>query len=274
MASAGVAAQRAAGPELAELLARVGRRVGGYYERARTIVCTERVLIEALGSDLLPLGLGRRLVYELHVEWDPPAPGEVAGDAKVVRRLVSVNGRTPRPGEEPGCIDPTPVAPEPLAMFLPALRDRYAFTWEATSRTEGRASVVLEYRDASPTLPEIIWKGDCVTINVPSQTRGRAWVDAETGDVLRVDERFAGLFDVPVPREHQLKGAFRSMTIERNDTSVRYRTVTFSDPDEEMLLPSRSDTLSIIRNSGTPRVRVTQTFSDYRRFTTGSRIVR
>lgn len=274
MASAAVAGQRAAGPELAELLARVGTRVGGYYERARTIVCTERVLIEALGSDLLPLGLGRRLVYELRVEWEPPASGQVAGDATVVRRLVSVNGRPPRPGEEPGCIDPTPVAPEPLAMFLPALRDRYAFTLAGTGRTDGRASVVLEYRDASATLPDITWKGDCVTVNVPSQTRGRAWVDAETGDVLRVDERIAGMFDVPVPREHQLNGASRLMTIERNDTSIRYRTVAFSDPDEEMLLPSTMDTLSIIRNAGSPRLRVTQRFSDYRRFTTGSRIVR
>ena len=188
--------------------------------------------------------------------------------------LPWVNARPPKPGDGPGCIDPWPVAPGPLAIFLPALRDRYAFSRDGTGRADGRATVVLEYRDATSTLPDITWTGECVSINVPSKTLGRVWVDAETGDVLRIDERFAGLFDVPVPLEHQLNGAPRTMTIERNDTSIRYRTVTFSDPDEMMLLPSTMDTLSIVRNAGSPRLRVTQTFSDYRRFTTGSRIVR
>ena len=122
--------------------------------------------------------------------------------------------------------------------------------------------------------PEITWKGECVTINVPAKTLGRAWVDVETGDVLRLDERFAGLFDVPIPWEFQARGAARTMIIERNDTSIRYQNVRFSDPDETVVLPSTIDTLSVVRNAGTPRLRVTQTFSDYARFTTDSRIVR
>ena len=63
------------------------------------------------------------------------------------------------------------------------------------------------------------------------------------------------------------------MTIERYDTSVRYRRVMFSDPDETLLLPSSIETLSIVRNGGTPRLRTTQTFSDYKRFVANSRIV-
>jgi hypothetical protein len=49
--------------------------------------------------------------------------------------------------------------------------------------------------------------------------------------------------------------------------------VTFSDPDETLLLPSSIETLSIVRNGGTPRMRTTQTFSGYKRFVTNSRIV-
>src|SRR5262245_52009885 len=96
------AAQRAGDIDLLdEALARTGRRVEEYYARARTIVATERVLIQPLSADLLSTGLGRRLVYELRVEWEPPLSGEPAGTASVVRRLLSVNGRPPEPGAEP-----------------------------------------------------------------------------------------------------------------------------------------------------------------------------
>lgn len=273
--STAAAAQQAVGnANLTETIARVGRRVEAYYARARTIICTERVLIQALRADLMPDGAGRRLEYELRVEWQPPGAGLPAGHAQVVRRLLSVNGRPPSPKVDPVCFDPTPVSPEPLAVFLPALRNQYAFSLTGTARTNGRPSVQLDYRDAMAKLPEIAWKGDCVTVSVPAKTVGRAWVDVDTGDVLRLDERFAGLFEIPSPRERQEHGAPAAMVIERNDTSIRYRTVRFSDPDETLLLPSSMDTLSIVRNAGTPRVRTTQAFTDYKRFTTGSRIVR
>ena len=273
--SIAVAAQSTGGgADLATTLARVGRQVEDYYARARTIVCTEHVLLRPLRSDLTSDDRGRRLVYELRVEWEPPAAGETAGGAQIVRQLRSVNGRSPRPQDEPGCTDPRPVSPEPLTIFLRSRRDQYSFSWAGRGRTNGRATVRLEYKDASSKPPEVSWQGECVTIDVPANTRGRAWVDAETGDVLRLDESFVGLFDIPVPQEHQRRGGPRSMTIERADTSIRYREVKFSDPDETMLLPATIDTLLIIRNAGTPRLRMTQTFSAYKRFTTGSRIVR
>jgi hypothetical protein len=268
------AAAQTGGVELAETLDRTARRVENYYARARTLVSTEHVLIQPLGTDLLATGLGRRLVYELRVEWEPPAAGQSEGDAQVVRRLLTVNGRATGSSGDLGCIDPAPVSPEPLGIFRAAVRHRYAFAWVGSSNTDGRASVMLDYRHAMPADPEVVWKDECVTINVPAKTLGRAWLDVETGDILRLDERFDGQFDVPVPWEHQRHGAPASMTIVRNDTSIRYRQFAFSDPDETLLLPASIDTVSIVRNSGSPRLRVTQTFSNYRRFTTDSRVVR
>jgi hypothetical protein len=267
------AAQRTTGGELERTLALAGRQVEAYYARARTLLATERVLIQPVGSDLLPEGLGRRLVYELRLEWEPPAAGEPAGRAQIVRQLLSVNGSAPGPGSDPGCIDPTSVSPEPLAVFLPGMREKYEFTADGADTVDGRAAVRVNYREASPDPAEITWKDECVTINVPARTLGRAWIDASTGDVLRLDERFEGRFDVPVPWEHQRHGSPNLMTIERNDVSIRYRRVAFTNPDETLLLPSTIDTVSIVRNAGSPRVRVTQTFSEYRRFTTDSRIV-
>jgi hypothetical protein len=49
--------------------------------------------------------------------------------------------------------------------------------------------------------------------------------------------------------------------------------ITFADPDETLTLPISVDSLTVVRNAGTPRVRKTQRFSNYRRFITGGRIV-
>jgi hypothetical protein len=275
VAPAALLAQSASsGGGLEATLARVSRRVEAYYATARTVLCTDRVLLLSLRSDLTPRDRGRELVYELRVQWEPPAAGEAAGDAQIVRRLLSVDGRPARPGDEPGCTDPKPVSLEPLAMFLGGQRDRYVFSWAGAGREDDRDAVLLDYRSARPTPPAIKWQGDCVTVDVPAKTRGRAWIDAETGDVLRLDEHLVGLFDIPVPRAHQERGSPAVMTIERSDTSIRYQPVTFSNPDETLLLPSSVDTLSIVRNAGTPRLRMIETFSDYERFVTGGRIIR
>ena len=58
---------------------------------------------------------------------------------------------------------------------------------------------------------------------------------------------------------------------ERADTTIEYKRFAFVDPDETLLLPARVESITFIRNSGVPRVRVIRTFTDYRRFlTTGT----
>ena len=77
------------------------------------------------------------------------------------------------------------------------------------------------------------------------------------------------MVDIPVPVAQQRRGAPRFMTVERADTSIQYAPVAFVDPDETLMLPSRIDSLVVVRNSGSPRPRITQSFRDYRRFVTG-----
>jgi hypothetical protein len=55
--------------------------------------------------------------------------------------------------------------------------------------------------------------------------------------------------------------------------SIRYKPVAFADPDETLLLPASIDSVTVIRNSGVPRLRTTQTFANYRRYVTGGRLV-
>jgi hypothetical protein len=267
------AAVAAAGQSVlpASMLERIGAYVEQYYARAQSVLAIESVTLQPLARDFGVDGFARRLVYELRIEWNPEADG---AEPNVVRTLVSVNGRPPRPGDEPRCTDPRGVSPEPLAPLLPGRRANYVFTPAGRSDVRGRAAVMLDYRSVRAEPPTVEWRDECATIDLPGRTRGRIWADAESAEILRVDEHLVGLVDIPVPLAQQRRGAARFMTLERADMSIEYRRVAFADPDETLMLPARIDSLVIIRNSGSPRLRITQQFSDYRRFVTGSRIVR
>jgi hypothetical protein len=212
-------------------------------------------------------------VYELRISWEPAAEGGVP-KASVHRELLTIGGRPPRPGQEPGCTDPRAVSPEPLAMFLPERRHEFAFAWAGTSRVNNRPTVTLSYRPATAAPPAVTWQDDCVSVDLPGMTRGRAWADAETGEILRLDESLTRTFEFPVPRELQRRnGAPPTLAVERADTSIRYRPVTFSDPDETVVLPASVESLTVFRRTGQPRLRTTQVFTEYRRFLTEGRIV-
>ena len=259
--------------DLRETLERIGEHVAQYYARARSIVCVETVVLQPLTSTFSFDGPGRELKYELRVEWDPAA-GDRFAEATVVRQLLTVGGRPPRPKDTPGCMDPKPVSPESLALLLPGRRDDYTFTWAGTGRTDGRPTVMLDYKAIGSKPPSVVWHDDCVTVDLPGRSRGRVWIDAGTDEVVRLDERLTGMFDFEVPREHTLPGGPAWMTIERADSSVKYRPVVFHDPDETLMLPASIVSTTVVRNAGVPSLRTTQTFAGYRRFVTGGRVVK
>ena len=70
-------------------------------------------------------------------------------------------------------------------------------------------------------------------------------------------------------RRHHLAGW---VVIVRDDVTIRYKTVAFSDPDEVLLVPESIDSLIVIRG-GLASTRRNQTFSDYKRFVTGGRVL-
>ena len=82
------------------------------------------VRLQSLGTDLLSdASPSRQLDYDLRVEWEPATDGDVP-EANVRRQLVKVNGRAPREKDEPGCMDPRAVSPEPLSMSSKKNRHR------------------------------------------------------------------------------------------------------------------------------------------------------
>ena len=83
-----------------------------------------------------------------------------------------------------------------------------------------------------------------------------------------------GPIDVRVPwklqRSHNLPP---SIVVDRDDLTLRYKAVPFTDPDEILLVPESVESLTVVR-SALQSARRTETFSDYRRFITTTRIVK
>jgi hypothetical protein len=113
-----------------------------------------------------------------------------------------------------------------------------------------------------------------VSIPLEGRTRGRIWIDAETDHVLRLEEHLVGMVDVRVPREYTRANGQSWMSLERSDFTVQYAPVHFSDPDETLVLPASMESLRVFRGSGVSRMRITQTYSGYKRFLTNSRMIR
>lgn len=257
---------------MAGILARIGEEVEQYFARAQSVVCQETVRLMPLGLDMMFDGShARQLVYELRIGWD--ASPDDAPDIKVMREIVTVDGRKPKPKDEPGCMDPKPVAAEPLTMLLPGRQHEYTFTYAGIGREADRPAVILDYKSRQKGKIEVTRNKDCISVDLPGYTQGRIWIDQSSAQVLRLDERLTGMVDFDVPPEKPRGRRESPMTLERADSSIRYKKVAFSEPEETLLLPASIESLTIFRNAGTPRLRKTQVFSNYRRFVTGGRIV-
>lgn len=261
--------------DLTDVLARLGDRVQQYYGRAQRIVSIERVSVQPVRHDLMPDGFARVLEFELRVEWDASADPDNPPEAHIIRELRKVNGRAPRAKDEAGCLDPKSGALEPLAMLLPHHRPEYTFALNGIESLKGlkdRRAMRLDYRSRTPGPIAAKWKGECVSIDAPGRTKGRIWVDETTHDVLRLDEQLTTQFEYRVPKEHWGFAGPVVWVVERADSSVRYRPVAFHDPEETVLLPDTIESLTVFRNAQS--YRISQTFSGYKRFITGGRIVK
>ena len=72
-----------------------------------------------------------------------------------------------------------------------------------------------------------------------------------------------------IQRRHRLDNW---VVIVREDLTVRYKTVAFSDPDGSLLLPESIGSFIVVRG-GLQSTRRSQTFSDYRRFVTEGKVL-
>lgn len=265
--------------DLGTTLARAGERVEAFFGRAQSLVCTETVSIQPLDHRLSRDGFGRTVESELRLWWDSGVGGTPATAAQTRRQVLKVNKRPPRINDPDNCTvqEQQETETQPLSMLLPQQRDDYEFAWAGTARVDGRAAVMVDFRQLTPASVDvhaIADNEDCIGYELNGGLRGRMWIDDQTWDVLRLDQRLAGLLDVRVPKALARRpGAVRHWTVERWDTSIRFGGVTFRDPDESLVLPLSSSTLRITRGAGSPRLRTETKYANYKRFLTGGRVV-
>src|SRR5260370_8739363 len=95
--------------------------------------------------------------------------------------------------------------------------------------------------------PEFKWTDTCFSVEAPARTTGRLWVNRFDGDILQVDETLTGPIDVPLPEKERRTSGLTFITLARSDSSIPYRTVTFTDPNETVLRPATPDQMTVLR---------------------------
>jgi hypothetical protein len=247
----------------ADLLARVGEYVERYYARAQTLIATETVTVQPVTGRLRADGPPRVMINEVRIEWD----SEIGSRPREAREMVSAKGPRFGPSGEP-CLDQRSFTLEPLGFLLSSNRDRFRFSVGRLETVAGVRAQRIDYQPRMPEPPQVRWNGKCGWVDTFGRTRGRLWVDPASGAVLRFDERLSGKVDLPGPNADAPR-----FVAERADTTIDYRSFTFVDPEESLLLPARVESITFIRNSAVPRMRVTRTLTNYRRFLTAGRVV-
>jgi hypothetical protein len=250
----------------AQLLARVGEYVERYYTRAQTLVVTETVTVEPVTRSLEPNGPTREIVNEMRIEWD----GQVDSQPREVRQLLNGTGRAFGPSGQPDCLDQRSITFGPLFFLLPVNHHKYRFSVGRLEPIDGVRARRISYETRRPEPPRVRWNGKCGWVDSFGRTRGSVWVDPESGEVLRFDERLSGRVELPGPVGDDNAPRF---VAERADTTIDYKRFAFVDPAETLLLPSRVASVTFIENVAAPRMRVTRTFTDYRRFLTSGRVI-
>lgn len=274
----GQAQSGARGPDLDATLVRAGARVEEYFTRAQSLVCTETVSVQNLNYALAGDGLGRVVESELRLSWDPAAEGEDPPEAQLHRRVTKVNGRRRREKDKSHCTSAErhDTETQPLSMLLTGQRDKYAFTLARPARLDGRAAITVEFKELREASGDISIAEDdenCLSYRVEGGAQGRIWIDAESFDVLRLDQRL-GYVELKMPEKLLRRpGVTRGAMVERFDITTRFKRVTFEDPAEELVLPASSTQLFVTRGSIAARMRTSIKYSGYKRFLTGGRIV-
>jgi hypothetical protein len=260
------------------ILRRAGERVTEYFSRAQSIMCLERVSLQRLGIGLGADGPARRVESELRLSWDPTDENPLPTEARTLRQVLRVNGSPPRAKDHNNCTTPEQQDSEeqPLSLLLPSQREKYTFTYSGQAEIDRREAIVIEYREIRKPKVDVSLvedNDDCISFDIEGGMRGKIWIDAGTHDVLRLDRSLSGLIQINLPRKATRNGGTPYWTMERWDMSIRFKRVTFQDPEETLVLPVEASTLQITRGSGMPRLRTTTHYQSYRRFMTGVRVL-
>jgi hypothetical protein len=276
--TAALSADQAPTFDIAGVLEHAGARVTEYFTRAQSLMCLEKVSLQKLGISFGADGPARFVESELRVSWEPSPENPIPTAALTLRQVLRVNGAPPRKKDHNNCTTPEQQDSEeqPLSILLPHQRDKYTFTYDKHEPIDRRDAIVIAFREKQKPKVDVSLiedNEDCISFDIEGGMRGRIWIDIYTHEVLRLDRSLSGLVEIPLPKKVTRHGGDSYWTMERWDSSIRFKGVAFQNPEETLVLPVSSSTLQITRGAGTPRLRTSTQYVAYRRFITGARIV-
>jgi hypothetical protein len=254
---------------LEDILQRAGDRVQQYTASILNVVCTESTRRQELEPDL---------------KTEKNKPIELAYDFFIVlgssfgireqRELKLINGKPPAKNERAPVPDTTAYTTA-VVILLPEIRKNYTFTDAGIGDLDGRRVLIVDYVPAIRRPPSVSWEGARFRVNL--QSKGRIWIDPESYDVLRLDSHLTEPYEFRSPKVAKkgpfvLFGPTHTFKMETSDVSIRFGSASFKDPEQTLMLPVSAESFQVFEGTRVPRIRITHSFTNYRRFTSEVKI--
>lgn len=270
--------------ELKKLLELVGERIQKYHDTMFNIAFTEVLRQQELNSDGTSKNKPKEFVYE-SIVINSRAPANQQNSFPVITRTLKfVDGK---PAEQKKlrrrskCVETNPQTEyaDPLAFLLPKYQSNFIFSYGGEADLENRKMAIILIDEPPASEPvRIVEKGGCFQLSRNLRSQGKIWIDPKTFDVFQLQWRLVesfkgktssgaatlGIFPIP--------GAATEVSYENEETTIRFRQVTFQNPQQVLLLPFSSETSWILKGARIAGFRETTEYTRYRRYLTSVEI--
>ena len=267
------------------LLERAGERIQKYQDAMFSIAFTEILRQQELRSDGTAKKIkAKEFIYDSIVVTRAASANKENSFPLITRTLKTVDGKPTEQKnlkERSKCTEtnPRPAYGDPLNFLLPKNRGIYTFSYAGESNLDGRKTAVILINQPPASEPvKIITTGSCFRLSRSLQGQGKIWIDLNTYDVIQLQWRLAESFSGKIPAGVAKFGIFllfrpaRKISYDKQEFTMRFRAVTFQNPEQVLWLPSFSESVWIFKGAGIEGLRTTTEYARYKRFLTSVEI--
>lgn len=266
------------------LLERVGERIQKYQDAMFSIAFTEILQQQQLRSDGTAKDKPKEFVYDSVVVSRASAVNKEISFPLITRTLKTVDGKPTEQKnlkERSKCTDtnPQPAYGDPLNFLLPKNQNNFTFSYAGEADLDGRKTAILLINQPPASEPvKIIDKGNCFYLSRGLRRQGKIWIDLNTFDVVQIQWQLAESFTGKIPFGVAKFGIFpllrpaREISYDKQEFTMRFRAVTFQNPEQILWLPSSSESVWILKGAGIEGFRTTTEYARYKRFLTSVEI--